>query len=122
MKILFDTGVPRVLAKSLRPHQVTTTQKLGWQELENGDLLREAQGAFEVLMTTDSNIKYQQRLSEFKIALIVLRAVTNSKYDLMALMPQALEVLKTIKPGDCVYLYASEALARKDRRKGKRKS
>jgi predicted nuclease of predicted toxin-antitoxin system len=122
MKILFDTGVPRVLAKSLRPHQVTTTQKLGWQELENGDLLREAQGAFEVLMTTDSNIKYQQRLSEFKIALIVLRAVTNSKYDLMALMPQALEVLKTIKPGDCLYLYASEALARKDRRKGKRKS
>ena len=98
------------------------TQKLGWQELGNGELLRKAQGSFEVLMTTDSNLKYQQRLSEFDIALIVLRALTNSKYDLMPLMPKVLESLETIQPGDCVYIYANEALERRDRRKGKRKS
>jgi hypothetical protein len=122
MRILFDTGVPRVLAKPLAPHQVTTTQKLGWQELKNGDLLRKAQASFDVLMTTDSNIEFQQRLSEFDIALVVLRAVTNSKYDLLPLMPRVLTSLETIRPGDCVYVYADDRLKRKDRRRGRRKS
>jgi len=122
MKILFDTGVPRVLAKSLALHQVMTTQKLDWQELENGELLQVAQEVFDVLITTDSNIKYQQRLSDFDISLIVLRALTNSKYDLMPLMPKVLESLETIRPGDCVYIYASQTLERKDRRKGKPRS
>jgi len=78
MRILFDTGIPRALAKSLSPHQVSTTQKQGWKDSRNGDLLRVAQESFDVLITTDSNIKYQQRIEQFDIALIVLRAVKTS--------------------------------------------
>src|SRR5882672_7516938 len=79
MRILFDTGIPRALANFLSPHHVSTTQKQGWKDLRNGDLLRVAQGYFDVLITTDSNIKYQQRIEQFDIALIVLRAEKTSK-------------------------------------------
>ncbi len=121
MRILFDTGMPRALAKSLSPHEVSTTQKQGWKDLSNGDLLSVAQESFDALLTTDSNIKYQQRIENFDIALIVLRAVKISAERLLPLMPKVLATLDTIKPGECVYLYADEALERKDRRKGQQK-
>jgi len=121
MRILFDTGIPRALAKSLSPHQVSTTQKQGWKDLRNGDLLRVAQESFDVLITTDSNIKYQQRIEQFDIALIVLRAVKTSKDKLLPLAPDVLTTLTTIKPGECVYLYADETLRIKDDRKGQPK-
>jgi predicted nuclease of predicted toxin-antitoxin system len=118
MRILFDTGIPRALAKSLNPHQVSTTQKQGWKDLRNGDLLRIAQESFDVLITTDSNVKYQQRIEQFDIALIVLRAVKISKDKLLPLVPDILATLPTIKPGECLYLYADEILKDKDSRKG----
>ncbi|MCI0524896.1 MAG: hypothetical protein L0Y75_06490 [Acidobacteria bacterium] len=121
MRILFDTGVPRALAKSLSPHEVSTTQKQGWKDLRNGDLLRVAQETFDVLLTTDSNIKFQQQIEQFDIALIVLRAVKTSKDRLLPLMSDVLTTLTTIKPGECVYLYADESLRNRDIRKGQPK-
>ena len=121
MRILFDTGIPRALAKSLSPHQVSSTQKQGWKDLRNGDLLRVTQESFDVRITTDSNIKYQQRIEQFDIALIVLRALKTSKDKLLPLAPDVLATLTTIKPGECVYLYADEILKDKDSRKGKPK-
>lgn len=118
MRILFDTGIPRALARSLSPHQVSTTQKQGWKDLRNGELLRIAQESFDVLITTDSNIKYQHRIEQFDIALIVLRAVKTSKDKLLPLARDVLAALTTIKPGECVYLYADEILKDKDSRKG----
>ncbi|HZF37612.1 MAG TPA: DUF5615 family PIN-like protein [Blastocatellia bacterium] len=118
MRILFDTGIPRALANFLSPHHVSTTQKQGWKDLRNGDLLRVAQGYFDVLITTDSNIKYQQRIEQFDIALIVLRAEKTSKDKLLPLSTDILATLTTIKPGECVYLYADEILRNKDSRKG----
>src|SRR5574341_1024948 len=121
MRILFDTGMPRALAKPLSPHQVSTTQEQGWKDLRNGDLLRVAQESFDVLLTTDSNIKYQQQIENFNIALIVLRAVKISKDRLLPLIPEVLTTIDTIKPGECVYLYADKALEGKDQRKGQPK-
>ncbi|MGC2661679.1 MAG: hypothetical protein WA324_27295 [Bryobacteraceae bacterium] len=74
MLILFDNGTPRTLARYLiEHHTVTEARARGWEELENGALLNEAEAAgFEVLVTTDKNLKYQQNLSDRKIAVVVL--------------------------------------------------
>lgn len=72
--VLFDNGTPRTLARFLIDrHLVTEARARGWQELENGDLLNKAEAAgFEVLVTTDKNIRYQQNLTGRKIAIVVL--------------------------------------------------
>lgn len=73
MKILLDQGVPAPLAQSLNEHEVRTAFQQGWAELSNGELLRSAEAAgFELMITTDQNLRYQQSLAERKIALIVL--------------------------------------------------
>lgn len=74
MLVLFDNGTPRTLARYLIDrHTVTEARARGWQELDNGDLLTRAQAAgFEILVTTDHNIRYQQNLAGRKIALVVL--------------------------------------------------
>ena len=74
MLVLFDHGTPRTLARFLIDrHMVTEARARGWQELQNGELLDEAEAAgFEVLVTTDKNIRYQQNLSGRKIAIVVL--------------------------------------------------
>jgi hypothetical protein len=74
MLVLFDNGTPRSLARYLTDHHtVTEARAPGWEELENGELLNEAEAAgFEVLVTTDRNIRYQQNLASHKIAVVVL--------------------------------------------------
>ena len=74
MLILFDNGTPRTLARFLIDrHMVTEARARGWEELENGELLKQAEAAgFEVLVTTDKNLSYQQNLTGRKIAIVVL--------------------------------------------------
>ena len=73
MQILFDQGVPRGLTAFLAGHQVTEARKLGWERVSNGALLRLAEDAgFDVLLTTDKNVRYQQNLRGRKISLVVL--------------------------------------------------
>jgi predicted nuclease of predicted toxin-antitoxin system len=74
MLVLFDNGTPRTLARFLIDHHtVTEARARGWEELENGELLNEAEAAgFEVLVTTDKNLGYQQNLAGRKIAIVVL--------------------------------------------------
>ncbi len=74
MLVLFDNGTPRTLARYLIDHHtVTEARARGWEELENGELLTVAEAAgFEVLVTTDRNLRYQQNLAGRKIALVVL--------------------------------------------------
>jgi hypothetical protein len=73
MKILFDNGAPNPIARSLIGHEVTFARQIGWAELENGELIQRAEEAgYELLLSTDKNIRYQQNLIGRKIALIVL--------------------------------------------------
>ena len=73
MRILFDQGTPAPLRHLLPGHDISTAYALGWSTLKNGALLAaaEAQG-FEVLVTTDTQLKYQQNLAARSIALVVL--------------------------------------------------
>ena len=73
MKILFDNGTPKPIARSLVGHDVTFVRQIGWHALENGALIQQAEdGGYDVLLSTDKNIQYQQNLTGRKIALVVL--------------------------------------------------
>gem|GEM_PF-297747 len=73
MKILFDNGAPKPISRSLLGHEVTFARDIGWHQLENGDLIKQAEIAgFQLLLSTHKNIRYQQNLSNRKIALVVL--------------------------------------------------
>jgi len=78
MRILFDHGTPRGLARELPGHTVTTAKAMGWEQLNNGDLLQAAEeAAFNMLLTTDQRIRYQQNLTGRKIAILVLSGTTK---------------------------------------------
>lgn len=73
MRILFDHGTPSGIAPSLVGHEVTEAIERGWDRISNGELLAKAEAAgFELLLTTDKRIRYQQNLTGRKIAIIVL--------------------------------------------------
>ena len=73
MRVLFDNGTPRGLAAGLRNHSAEEARARGWDTLRNGDLLDAAEAAgFDVFVTTDRNIRYQQNLSGRRIAVVIL--------------------------------------------------
>ena len=77
MKILFDQGTPVPLRKLLPDHSVITAYERGWQTLENGDLIATAEAeGFEVILTTDQNLKYQQNLTGRNISIVVLSSTS----------------------------------------------
>jgi len=73
MKIIFDQGTPKALKNYLYPHAISTSFQMKWSAKKNGDLLAAAEAAgFDLLITTDKNLRYQQNLAGRKIAIIVL--------------------------------------------------
>jgi predicted nuclease of predicted toxin-antitoxin system len=73
MKILFDQGTPVPLRRYLHPHSVDTTSERSWSTLKNGELLNQAESnGYEVFITTDRNLKYQQNLTGRKVRILVL--------------------------------------------------
>jgi hypothetical protein len=78
MRILFDHGTPRGLARALPGHMVIKTDAVAWERLSNGALLKAAEEAgFDLLLSTDQNIRYQQDLTDRKIAVIILSGCTK---------------------------------------------
>lgn len=77
MKILFDQGTPVPLRRYLPNHTIDTAYERGWSELSNGDLLTMAeQESYELLITTDRNLRYQQNLAARQIAIVVLMSTS----------------------------------------------
>jgi len=73
LKVLFDQGTPVPLRNHFSSHHVSTAYELGWSTLKNGELLAAAESnGFEVFVTTDTNLAYQQNLSNREIAIVVL--------------------------------------------------
>ena len=72
MQILFDQGTPAPLRRALAGQSVSTAYELGWSSLANGDLLSAAEARFDLLVTTDQNLRYQQDLSGRRLAILIL--------------------------------------------------
>lgn len=97
MKILLDECVPWPLHKSLIGHECTTAQRRGWGGYKNGDLLRLAESEFDLFITSDQNIRYQQNLAGRKIAILVLS--TNKLRPLLAAAPTIQSAVASMAPG-----------------------
>jgi predicted nuclease of predicted toxin-antitoxin system len=107
MKVLLDECLPKKLKRKVNGDVVKTVPEMGWAGKKNGALLRLAEQEFDVLLTNDQNLEYQQNLERFNLAVIVLAAHTNDIEDLGPLMPAANEALKTIRVGEIVHIEAS---------------
>lgn len=99
MRVLLDECLPRQLKRDLPGHEARTVPECGWAGIKNGELLSRATKQFEVFLTVDRNLEYQQNLGRFDIAVVAIRAVSNDVDDLRPLMPQVLAVLPGVKPG-----------------------
>jgi hypothetical protein len=98
MLILFDHGTPRGIARFLTGHIVKETRAQGWDRFTNGELLAAAeQAGFEVLLTTDKNLRFQQNLTGRKIAIVVLG---KGRWRLIKThLARVVEVVHAAKPG-----------------------
>jgi len=104
MKVLLDECVTRKLRHDFSGHDVHTVEQAGFKGLKNGQLLGAASGNYDVLVTVDRNLHYQQNLKLFSIAVLVLAAKRNSYESLRPLIREALEALKHISSGEVVII------------------
>jgi predicted nuclease of predicted toxin-antitoxin system len=104
MKVLLDECVPRKLRRELSEHEVFTVTERGWSGIKNGKLLALAEVEFDIFLTVDQNLKYQQNLKAFNIAVLLLVARNNRLKTLLPLMSEAREALENIKAGDFIRL------------------
>ena len=102
MRILFDQGTPVPLKQHFPDHQVQTAFELGWSRLTNGDLLAAAEKHFDVLVTTDQNLRYQQSLADRRLAVLVLP--TTSWPRLQNRIDEIVKVLTSLKTGEYLEL------------------
>lgn len=102
MKILLDECLPRRLKRELPGHVVPTVPEMGWAGTKDGALLRLAEATFEVFVTVDQNVAYQQNLRSVVLGILVLVAANNRLETLRPLMPKVAVILHTIQPGDLI--------------------
>ena len=98
MRILLDECVPWPMHKLLSGHACSTVQDLGWGGIKNGDLLQRAEGNFDVFITSDQNIQYQQNLAGRRIAILELS--TNDIGRIQAASTVIQETLEKIQPNE----------------------
>jgi hypothetical protein len=97
VRILFDQGTPAPLREHLPGHSVETAYEKGWSALRNGELLAKAEAEFDVLITTDRNLRHQQNLAERRIAILVLP--TTSWPRLQSITREVATTIASLKPG-----------------------
>ena len=102
MKILFDHGTPAPLRRSLAGHEISTAYEMGWATLSNGDLLAAAEKSFDVFITNDQNLRYQQNLTGRRLAILVLP--TTSWPEIQRHTNKISTSVNALKPGDFIEL------------------
>jgi hypothetical protein len=108
VRVLVDEQLPRQLVAYLVGHDAVTVQQQGWAGLKNGELLRRAaEAGFEVFLTADQNLQYQQSLDRLSFFTIVLVARSNKLDDLLPLIPRVLKAIPTRQSGRLVSISAS---------------
>ena len=98
MRIVFDQGTPAPLRRALPGHAVATAFELGWSDLANGDLLRQAETRFDLLITTDQNLHQQQNLGGRRLAILVLP--TTSWPEIEQPEAEVIAAVNTIQAGE----------------------
>ena len=105
MKILLDENLPHDLRHFLPGYDVFTVAYMGWSSVENGELLQKA-GAegFDVMITKDSGVQYEQHLSTLPVAVLILNAKTNKLEDIRPLLPATMMALANLQPKSIIQI------------------
>ena len=99
MKVLFDQGTPAPLRHHLAEHSIDTAFEMGWSNLRNGELLdRAEEGNYELLITTDQQLRHQQNFATRQLAVLVL--LTTSWPRIQSKVPEIREVINRMQPSD----------------------
>jgi hypothetical protein len=106
MRLLLDECIDRKFAKEFPGYEVKTVPQMGWAGVKNGQLLTLAELEFDVFITVDRNLSFQQNLPQFDIAVIVLQAPSNRLADLKPLAPQVLAILDGVVRGQATVVSA----------------
>ena len=107
MRVFLDECVDRRSARDIVGHEVRTAREQGWTGITNGRLLALVSQSFDVFVTVDRNLSFQQNLPAFSIAVVVLRARTNRVADLRLLVPELLAAIAAASPGVATFVGAS---------------
>lgn len=99
MRVFLDECIDWRLARAIVGHEVKTARQMGWTAIKNGDLLFIASQHFDVFVTVDRNLSFQQDLNPLPIVVIVLCAKTNRLSDLERLVPSLLKAIAAARPG-----------------------
>jgi hypothetical protein len=100
MKLLLDECVPEDLKDFISGHEVASTAEMGWRGIKNGELMRLAADAgFEAFLTADKNIRHQQNISKYQIAVIVFDVYRNTVDEFRKKLPEMYETLPTVEKG-----------------------
>ena len=106
MKLLLDECLDWRLRRDLSGHEVKTVQEMGWNGIKNGRLLALAQADFEVFITADRNLSFQQNIANFSIAVVVLKAESIRLIHTRPLMPKVLAILPSLRLGQVITVTA----------------
>lgn len=107
MRLLLDECIDRRLAKEFIGQKIQTVQQMGWAGTKNGKLLTLAEKEFDVFITVDRNLSFEQNLPKFNIAVVVLKAHSNRLADLRPLVPKILAILPNLVKGQAVVISGS---------------
>jgi len=107
LKVLLDESVPRLVKTQLPEFEITTVQEMGWTGLKNGDLLKRAEEKFDVFVTADKNLRFQQSLSGKRLSVIVLPS--NQVPVVVLLLSAITEALRRFQPGTFVEIPGTPA-------------
>jgi predicted nuclease of predicted toxin-antitoxin system len=105
MRVLLDECVPRALRRELTGHEVKTVAEVGWAGVKNGELLQMAAQRFDLLLTVDRNLEYQQNFAGLELAVVVIHASSNDIAVLRPLMPAVLAAIAESKPGTVTHIH-----------------
>jgi len=105
MRVLLDECVPRALRRELPGHEVKTVADAGWAGAKNGELLQLAARRFDVLLTVDRSLEYQQNFADLTLAVIVVHTRSNDVAVLRPLMPAVLAAISKTKPGMVTHIH-----------------
>jgi len=105
MKILIDECLPKRTKSLLTSYTVFTTEEMGWASLENGDLLKAAvESEFDILLTVDKNLEYQQNIKSFNISVVVFDVHINKIENISPLIPKLIDKINTFEKGIVYYI------------------
>jgi hypothetical protein len=104
VKVLLDECVDAGLARHIVGHELRTVHDLGWAGISNGKLLARAELEFDVFLTIDRNLMFQQNVPKLALAIVLIHSVSNRLEDLLALLPKILDAIPQGAKGAVIHV------------------